>query len=374
MQRLTKLIAKNQKILANGGRLKSMMVNGAHQKKTNMIRLMQLNDANNAGNVHGGNILRLIEEAGFIVATKHCNKYDKENRSFCVMARVERTDFLQPMYVGELAHLSAKITYCSQHSLEVKVFVEAENIFSGNKRLTNKATLWYVSMSSKNGVTGISSVPPLPTLTSDENQKGRERYEKQKEDRESAVLKTSPDMYDEWSFSLNTPISAEAPGLHTVARAQSSLIHYVGVQDCGLHGFATGGGTMKLMDETAGICAARHCHTNVVTASMDATNFHQKIPKGGILHLKARPIFTSYKSIVIQVVVLLESKPKDDNDIQTSCSCTAFFTFVSLGPDGKTLPIPPLKLTSEIEKRRFDEAKLQYEQRKLTRQMSRSSM
>ena len=47
------------------------------------------------------------------------------------MARVERTDFLLPMYVGELAHLSAKITYCSQHSLEVKVFVEAENIFSG---------------------------------------------------------------------------------------------------------------------------------------------------------------------------------------------------------------------------------------------------
>ena len=39
---------------------------------------MQLNDANNSGNVHGGNILRLIEDAGFIVATRHCNKYDKE--------------------------------------------------------------------------------------------------------------------------------------------------------------------------------------------------------------------------------------------------------------------------------------------------------
>lgn len=52
-----------------------------------------------------------------------------------MLARVERTDFLQPMYVGELAHLSAKITYCSQHSLEVKVFVEAENIFSGSSSL-----------------------------------------------------------------------------------------------------------------------------------------------------------------------------------------------------------------------------------------------
>ena len=59
-----------------------------------------------------------------------------QTRSFCVMARVERTDFLLPMYVGELAHLSAKITYCSQHSLEVKVFVEAENIFSGTYNYT----------------------------------------------------------------------------------------------------------------------------------------------------------------------------------------------------------------------------------------------
>lgn len=35
------------------------------------------------------------------------------------------------MYVGEVAHLSAEITYCSEHSLEVKVYVEAENLFSG---------------------------------------------------------------------------------------------------------------------------------------------------------------------------------------------------------------------------------------------------
>lgn len=349
-------------------------MNDNNQNQIALCRLMQLNDANNAGNVHGGNILRLIEEAGFIVATKHCNKYDTQIQSFCVLARVERTDFLQPMYVGELAHLSAKILYCSQHSLEVKVFVEAENIFSGNKRLTNKATLWYVSFSIKDSKATVTNVPPLPTLSPTEIEKGRERYEKQKEDRESAVLKTSQDMYDEWSYSLSTPISAEVSDLHTVVRAQSSLIHYVGVQDCGLHGFATGGVTMKLMDETAGICAARHCHTNVVTASMDATNFHQKIPKGGILHLKARPIFTSYKSIVIQVVVLLESKSKESNDILTGCSCTAFFTFVSLGPDGKTLPVPPLKLCSDTEKRRFEEAKLQYERRKLVRQMSKSAM
>ena len=47
------------------------------------------------------------------------------------LVRVEKTDFLLPMYVGEVAHLSAEITYCSEHSLEVKVYVEAENLFTG---------------------------------------------------------------------------------------------------------------------------------------------------------------------------------------------------------------------------------------------------
>lgn len=40
------------------------------------------------------------------------------------------------------------------------------------------------------------------------------------------------------------------------------------------------GVTMKLMDEVAGIVAARHCNTNIVTASVDAINFHRKINKG----------------------------------------------------------------------------------------------
>lgn len=40
------------------------------------------------------------------------------------------------------------------------------------------------------------------------------------------------------------------------------------------------GVTMKLMDEVAGIVAARHCKTNIVTASVDAINFHDKIRKG----------------------------------------------------------------------------------------------
>lgn len=55
--------------------------------------------------------------------------------------------------------------------------------------------------------------------------------------------------------------------------ASSSRSH----QPCAL---SCAGVTMKLMDEVAGIVAARHCKTNIVTASVDAINFHDKIRKG----------------------------------------------------------------------------------------------
>ena len=54
-----------------------------------------------------------------------------QNNCICGLARVEHTDFLQPMFVGEIAHLHAVATYCSAHSIEVKVDVHAENLFKG---------------------------------------------------------------------------------------------------------------------------------------------------------------------------------------------------------------------------------------------------
>ena len=55
---------------------------------------------------------------------------------------------------------------------------------------------------------------------------------------------------------------------YSVANSQSSLIHSVQPSDCTSAGFVLGGVTMKMMDEVAGICAFRHCKSNVVTASI----------------------------------------------------------------------------------------------------------
>nr|KAF6503664.1 acyl-CoA thioesterase 7 [Rousettus aegyptiacus] len=76
---------------------------------------MRPDDANVAGNVHGGTILKMIEEAGAIISTRHCNSQNRE-RCVAALARVERTDFLSPLCIGEVVHASAEITYTSKHS------------------------------------------------------------------------------------------------------------------------------------------------------------------------------------------------------------------------------------------------------------------
>ncbi|XP_067826376.1 cytosolic acyl coenzyme A thioester hydrolase isoform X2 [Heptranchias perlo] len=308
-------------------------------------RVMRPDDANIAGNVHGGTILKMIEEAGVIISTRHCNSRNEE-RCVAVLARVERTDFLSPMSIGEVAHVSAEITYTSKHSVEVQVNVMAENIIKGAKRLTNRATLWYVALSLEN-VDKVVDIPSIQYISPEQQEEGRKRYEAQKLDR----IETKQRNED----NILPAINVEP---FTVGYSQSSLIHLVGPSDCALHKFVQGGVTMKLMDEVAGIVAARHCKTNIVTASVDAINFHQKIEKGSVITVSGRMTFTSNKSMEIEVFVdvdhVLES-PKGK-----AHAVTAFFTYVSLDKDGKALPIPMLKIEMEDEKRRFDEGRNRY--------------
>ncbi|XP_043854699.1 cytosolic acyl coenzyme A thioester hydrolase isoform X2 [Dromiciops gliroides] len=321
-------------------------------------RIMRPDDANIAGNVHGGTILKMIEEAGAIISTRHCNSQKGES---CVaaLARVERTDFLSPMCIGEVAHVSAEITYTSKHSVEVQVTVMSENIVTGARRVTNKAALWYVPLSLKN-VDKVLEVPPLVYARKEQEEEGRKRYEAQKLERMETKWKNG----DVMQPSLNPDRQTKEP--YTVSYSQSTLIHLVGPSDCTLHGFVHGGVTMKLMDEVAGIVAARHCKTNIVTASVDAINFHDKIRKGCVITISGRMTFTSNKSMEIEVLV--DADPVALHSQERYRAASAFVTYVSLSKEGKTLPVPQLLVETEEEKRRFEEGKSRYLQMKAKRQ------
>ncbi|XP_077167822.1 cytosolic acyl coenzyme A thioester hydrolase isoform X2 [Paroedura picta] len=316
-------------------------------------RIMRPDDANIAGNVHGGTILKMIEEAGAIISTRHCNTQAGE-RCVAALARVERTDFLSPVCIGEVAHVSAEITYTSKHSVEVQVNVYSENILTGVKKLTNKATLWYVPLALQN-VHNVLEVPPIQYAGKEQEEEGRRRYEEQKLER----LETK-----ERNGDVILPVTNPDP--YTVGHSQSSLIHLVGPSDCTMHGFVHGGVTMKLMDEVAGIVAARHCKTNIVTASVDAINFHEKIKKGSVITISGRMTFTSNKSMEIEVFV--DADPFVDEAKERYRAVSAFFTYVSLSQEGKPLPVPQLVVETEDERRRFEEGKGRYLQTKAKRQ------
>uniref|UniRef100_A0A3B3XE44 palmitoyl-CoA hydrolase n=1 Tax=Poecilia mexicana TaxID=48701 RepID=A0A3B3XE44_9TELE len=288
-------------------------------------RVMLPDDANFMGNVHGGIILKMIEEAGSIIGTRHCNTQDGD-RCLAALVRVEKTEFLSPVFIGEVVHVNAEITYTSKHSLEVQVKVIAENILTGAKKLANKAALWYVPCSLQN-VDKIMEVPPIKYASAEKEEEGRKRYEAQKLGRMETKARVEEPM----------PLRPNLVGF-----SQSSLIHLVGPSDCTVVDFVYGGVAMKLMDEVAGIVAFRHCGTNIVTASVDAINFHRKIRKGCVVTVTGRLTFVSNRSMEIEVLVDADSLVETQTGKYRAVS--AFFTFISLDKENKPLNVPPLKV------------------------------
>jgi len=340
------------------------------QKSLEVCRLMGPDDANIIGNVHGGVILKMIEQAGLIISTRHCNIMRKsvldstEEMEKCVagLVRVEKTDFVQPMYIGEVAQLHAEITHTAYHSMEVQVKVWAEDILKGVRRMTNEATLWYVPIS-VNSSGKVLTIPKISYVSAEMEAAGWERYYKQKEARQKQGIGRTVSLSMEDIARMKDDENCVEE--HTVPFAQSSLIHLAGVSDCNYANFVNGGVTMKLMDEVAGITAFKHCKTAVVTASMDAVNFHQAIPRGSVMHVIGRPTFTSKHSIEIEVFVDMESIFQGHSKKQRAVH--AFFTFVSLGSRKEVLPVPPLKVRTEGEVSRSQEGLARYEERKRAR-------
>ena len=80
---------------------------------------MGIGHANASGNVHGGTIMKLVDEAAALAAIRH-------SRKRVVTAAMDRMNFMYPIYVGELVTLNAMVNAAWRTSMEVGVRVEAE--------------------------------------------------------------------------------------------------------------------------------------------------------------------------------------------------------------------------------------------------------
>jgi uncharacterized protein (TIGR00369 family) len=129
-----------------------------------IAQVMDPHDANPAGNVHGGVIMKLIDTAAAVVASRHA-------RTNTVTASIDRLDFHHPVFVGDLVFFKASLNMVGRTSLEVGVRVEAENLMSGEVTHTASAYLTYVALDEE----GIPrSVPQLIIETGEETRRNRE--------------------------------------------------------------------------------------------------------------------------------------------------------------------------------------------------------
>lgn len=114
-------------------------------------QLMLPEHANPFGNVHGAWIMKLVDEAGGVAAMRHCG-------SRVVTKLIDRMTFDAPVHVGDLVHVTARLTWTGRTSLEVAVTVEAERPANGALRPTNTALLVFVAL---DGEGKPQPVPPL---------------------------------------------------------------------------------------------------------------------------------------------------------------------------------------------------------------------
>jgi acyl-CoA hydrolase len=129
-----------------------------------LVEWMGVDDANTAGFVHGGTVMKLCDEAAGIAAIKH-------SRCRVVTAAMDRMTFLHPVHVGHLLTLKASVNAVWRTSMEVGVRVEAETPRTGEVRHTNTA---YLTMVAVDDDGRPLEVPPLITELPEEQRRERE--------------------------------------------------------------------------------------------------------------------------------------------------------------------------------------------------------
>jgi acyl-CoA hydrolase len=134
---------------------------GARPASASEIVLRQLmlpEHANPFGNVHGAWIMKMVDEAAGSAAMRHC-------RSRVVTKLVDRMTFDAPVHIGELVHVTARLTWTGRTSMETMVVVEAEKVLTGEVRRTNTAYLVFVALDHD---AKPHAVPPLLIETPDD--------------------------------------------------------------------------------------------------------------------------------------------------------------------------------------------------------------
>lgn len=131
----------------------------AHQ--LSMTVLMTPDMANFSGNVHGGTILKLLDQVAYACASRYAGRY-------VVTLSVDQVMFRQPIHVGELVSFLASVNYTGSSSMEIGIKVIAENI---RNKVVRHANSCFFTMVAVDDAGKPAAVPPLTPATPDEQRR-----------------------------------------------------------------------------------------------------------------------------------------------------------------------------------------------------------
>ncbi len=134
--------------------------------RVTLAQIMQPQHASYLGFVHGGEIMRLIDEAGALACMRHAGRP-------VVTVAVDQIFFNEPIRIGDLVLITAEVSFVGRTSMEAEIQVVAENPLTGHRRHTNTAYLVYVALDEQGRPT---PVPPLLL----ENEAQKQRFEEAK--------------------------------------------------------------------------------------------------------------------------------------------------------------------------------------------------
>jgi len=124
--------------------------------------------ANLHGNVHGGWLMKLVDEAGALASIRHA-------RSNVLTVAIDNMTFQEPVHIGDLVMLKAELTYVGRTSMEARVEVTAENPVTGEHTHTNTAYLVYVAIDQAGRPTPVPPLLPETDLERDRMERARQR-------------------------------------------------------------------------------------------------------------------------------------------------------------------------------------------------------
>jgi acyl-CoA hydrolase len=293
---------------------------------TELIQWVFPEHAGAPGQIHGGRMMQWIAQAGTMAAARVA-------RRTVVLGAMDDIDFLHPVKVGQIAILKAQVEYVGTSSLEVGVRVWGEDVATGRRTVTLNSHLVFVSVDDDAKPRAVGArIEPADAAEAELVAAAQARRTQR--------LARFADGDEELSWRFES--------------ARSVL-----PEDALFGNMMFPGKMLMELDEAGGILSMRYCRGFVMTACLDAMDFHTPIWSHEVVTFKAGLNHVGTSSLEVGVKVLAE-RPWTG---EVRHACTAFLTYVHLGEDLRPRPCRPYTPGSSAERRRWQAALVRRERR-----------